>query len=329
MQPNHLRDNPAKAKRTLVRGADGRLRPAGGDPEIADVWEQQRRLQLNQAINQRRQRDAQQKLRQERGLIGFAKLHVAGWLSRVRRLLFGIAATKPRPSNVRHQVTAQPAPPQTTPGATKNVEIVIAMPHLPSGFTKRLARGTLRLLASVKSTLRRRPRLTGLAALVIAASAGFLVWSPGSTTTEQTPRAGVQGTSTGRPAALQKGTPSYDTLLPAGKSIESLGGWTLISPPDRNPVYAYVDSIGGIRVSVSQQPLPADLSKDTARNIEALARGYDADQKFSVGDTTVHIGTSTQGPQSLIFSRGKLLILIKSVAPISDEQWVQYISSLR
>ena len=30
--------------------------------------------------------------------------------------------------------------------------------------------------------------------------------------------------------------PYYETLLPEGKTIESLGGWTRVSPPDRNAV---------------------------------------------------------------------------------------------
>lgn len=128
---------------------------------------------------------------------------------------------------------------------------------------------------------------------------------------------------------LTKGTPEYKTYLPSGKSIESYGGWTRVSPPDRNPVYAYSDTISGTPINVSQQPLPKDFKPDVAEQVAELAKGYHADHFITVKDTKVYIGTSAKGPQSVIFVKGDTLILIKSSAKLSDDQWTSFVDSLR
>lgn len=127
---------------------------------------------------------------------------------------------------------------------------------------------------------------------------------------------------------LQKGTPNYKTVLPAGRSIEDYGGWTRVSPPKRDPVYAYVDHIGAIPINVSQQPLPKDFIDDPDGQVHDLAEGYGATKVIKAGATTVYIGTSAKGPQSVIFTKNNLLILIKATAAIPDEQWQEYIQSL-
>jgi hypothetical protein len=128
---------------------------------------------------------------------------------------------------------------------------------------------------------------------------------------------------------LERGTPPYPTVLPAGKKIEELGGWTRISPPDRNPVYTYTDKVDNIMINVSEQPLPKSLKTNTAEQIEQLANSFNATGKITVGGTVVHIGTSENGPQSVIFNKNDLLILIKSSARLDNNQWAEYINSLR
>lgn len=326
MRPISPRQNPAKAKRALVRGADGRLRPAGDDTEIGDVWEQQRRIKLNQAITEQRRRAALQRLRQEHGLVGLAMLRAKRFLRRAKTNLFGASAAKAPP------VSQTPAIHKPAQVDAKNIEITVALPSLSSSrLARRLRRASGRLRSGHTSILRQNRRLASVAVVAVAviAGTGFAVWSRTPSANDQLPQADVQGAASNKPAALQKGTPPYDTLLPAGKTVEALGGWTRISPPDRNPVYAYVDAIGSVSISVSQQPLPADFGKDTSRKVKELASSYGADQSFTAGNTAVYIGTSVKGPQSVIFSRDKILVLIKSVAPIDNSQWVTYINSLQ
>ena len=128
---------------------------------------------------------------------------------------------------------------------------------------------------------------------------------------------------------LEHGTPKYSTITPTNKKIADLGGWTRVSPPSSDPVFAYVDKIGNISINVSEQPLPNDLKNDTESKIEKLAQGFNASEKIKISDTTVHIGTSANGPQSVIFSKNNLLILIKSDSLISSNQWAEYINSLK
>ena len=131
------------------------------------------------------------------------------------------------------------------------------------------------------------------------------------------------------PVGPQKGTPTYGTILPAHKSIQSLGGWTRVSPPNRDPVYAYLDTLGASRLIVSEQPLPKEFASDPEAQTKQLATNYNATQKLAVGSTTVYLGTSTQGPQSLIFQRNGLLVLIKASSSVDNAVWKAYINSLQ
>lgn len=125
------------------------------------------------------------------------------------------------------------------------------------------------------------------------------------------------------------GKPDYPTVLPQGKSIDSLGGWARVSPADKNPVFAYADTIAGTPINVSQQPLPKEFKQNPADAVERLAKAYQATVKVTAGSITAYVGTSAKGPQSVIFTTNDLLILIKSSAKIDTAKWGEYISSLK
>jgi hypothetical protein len=127
---------------------------------------------------------------------------------------------------------------------------------------------------------------------------------------------------------LEQGTPEYPTLVPAGKTIEALGGWTRVSPRERNPVFAYNDTIDGKSVNVSQQPVPEELKGDIDEQIADIALDFRATEKFTAADTTIYIGVSSNGPQFIIFTKDDLLILMRSGVPIAIEAWAAYINSL-
>jgi len=122
--------------------------------------------------------------------------------------------------------------------------------------------------------------------------------------------------------------PEYQTVLPGGKSADELGGWKRVSPPEKDPVFAYADEVSGIPISVSQQPLPNSFKTDTASHVADLAKAYNATTKITAGDTTVYIGTSAKGPQSVILTKKNLLILIKSQKTIDNVAWEEYVKSL-
>ena len=122
--------------------------------------------------------------------------------------------------------------------------------------------------------------------------------------------------------------PGYPTVLPSSKTISGLGGWQRISPPGSEPVYAYADTIDGVAISVSQQPLPVSFKTNTKEQVAELAKKFNATTQVQAGSTTLYIGTSAKGPQSVIFIKETVLILIKSQQKIKDTSWQQYAESL-
>lgn len=138
----------------------------------------------------------------------------------------------------------------------------------------------------------------------------------------------AQGAST-TAITLQKGTPDYATVLPAGKSIDQLGGWTRVSPPSSSPVFAYTDTVNKILINVSEQPLPSSFKSDTAGQVAQLAKGFNATEKLSIGSTIVYVGTYDNNLQRAIFTNGSLLILIKSDTQLTSDQWISYVNSLK
>jgi hypothetical protein len=137
------------------------------------------------------------------------------------------------------------------------------------------------------------------------------------------------GVTSGTTTALPKGTPNFQTILPAGKSITKLGGWTRISPLDKNSAYVYSDTVSDIAVDVSEQPLPANFKSDPSGQLAKLAQGFDATQKVAVGATTYYIATALGGQQSIILSKSDLLVLIKTAGRVSVNDLTAYINSLQ
>lgn len=123
--------------------------------------------------------------------------------------------------------------------------------------------------------------------------------------------------------------PGYSTILPAGQTIVKLGGWVRVSPEKSEAVYAYNDTIDGVKVSVSEQPLPASFKSDIDSHIADLAKSYNATDSVNAKGTTVYIGTNSEGPQSVIFTKNDLLILIKSEKQIKNATWSSYVASLQ
>lgn len=123
--------------------------------------------------------------------------------------------------------------------------------------------------------------------------------------------------------------PSYHTLLPKGKTIEQLGGWGRVSPPDKDPVFAFADSMDGVQLNVSEQQLPESFKKDVNGEVSKLAAQFSATQQVRAGDVLVYVGTSYKGPQSAILTKDGLLILIRSATKLTDQQWATYVSALQ
>ena len=124
-------------------------------------------------------------------------------------------------------------------------------------------------------------------------------------------------------------SPQYATILPSGKTIQQLGGWSRVSPQNSTPVYSYADTLESIVISVSQQPLPETFKSEPELQTSKLAESYSATTKFDASGTTIYLGTSASGPQSVIFTKNRLLVLIKSQNKISENAWKSYVQALK
>jgi hypothetical protein len=59
-----------------------------------------------------------------------------------------------------------------------------------------------------------------------------------------------------------------------------------------------------------------------------MARAYNANTKLDADGVRVYLGSSAKGPQSVLFTKNGVLILMKSWATIPDADWITYIKSL-
>lgn len=257
------------------------------------------------------------------------KTHGAEEAFRKKQLIWRHFFRKMLASNFAAQAQAPVKPKSIKMSATKTLEIKISFPSLPHipiptrAETKEMIVWAGKKLART-SAKTRIATAVGVVALVIAGYYGFR----NSSSAVLSPNIAVSKSNSLTPPKLIRGTPSYATILPANKTIQQLGGWTRISPPNATPVYAYIDKINNTQINVSEQPLPNNLRSDSASQIAQLAQNFSASDKFTVAGTTVYIGTSTNNQQSVIFSEDSLLILIKSTSEFTNDQWVTYINSL-
>lgn len=226
-------------------------------------------------------------------------------------------AEEPR-SKTSEPIEHRPGGAPSVEPAEKAIEIKIELP----AFFRALSLAHIKKhLAKIQTKATRRTKVIGsVAALALLGVAifGHYMQSSGDNSVSSTPVSG-----------LTKGTPDYPTVIPAGKDIKNLGGWTRVSPQNSAPVYAYVDEIGNTPVRVSQQPLPEKLRDNSDKQVAQLAQGFGATEKLTVGNATAYIGTSAEGPQSVILHKNNLLILMKSSSKIDNSQWVKYIDSLQ
>lgn len=196
-------------------------------------------------------------------------------------------------------------------------------PRRQIAVTLRLPKLPKRLRMPFKST-RKRLWIAGAALALLIASFGLYPSRSTGTEPVSEPKKKV---ASERIAKDER--PSYVTVLPKDRSIEDLGGWARVSPQDKEPVFAFADKLGDVPVTVSQQPLPASFKDDTAGKIADLAKQFNAQEKITAGSTTVYIGTSIKGPQSVVFTKQNLLILIKSSAKVENHRWIGYIEELQ
>ena len=160
-------------------------------------------------------------------------------------------------------------------------------------------------------------------AVVLTTPSGYHWMSSTSTTTATDPNA-VEA----KPDLVQ-GTPKYAVMFPEGRSIKSYEGSTWVNPPDRTPVFVYIDTIESTPINISQQPLPEEFKADPTAKIAQVAASLKTNEKITIDNTAIHLGTSDNGAQSVLFHKNNLLISMTSKTKLATDKWVTYIKSLQ
>lgn len=130
-------------------------------------------------------------------------------------------------------------------------------------------------------------------------------------------------------AEIGSNQPNFTPLLPKGESINTLDGWQKLTSPDGDVFYAFVDTISGVTVNVSQQQLPGKFKNNLDNSMVAMARAENLNTRLEAANgVKIYLGVSAKGPQSVMFTKNDVLVSMKSWATISDADWITYINSL-
>lgn len=119
--------------------------------------------------------------------------------------------------------------------------------------------------------------------------------------------------------------PTYDVTKP--DNVNAANGEVKFDAEKQ--VASFSDTVGGVKVTVSQQPMPENFKSNPYGELEKLATSFSATESFAVNDFKVFIGTSAKGPQSLILIKDKKLIFIYAERKLPNTEWVKYIETLR
>jgi len=122
--------------------------------------------------------------------------------------------------------------------------------------------------------------------------------------------------------------PTFQLLYPNNKDRDAYSGVAKINPPGTPDAFVYVDRIEGIEIQVTQQELPDRFKTNQEQEFREFALNFAATVEIKGDNFTAYIGTSAQGPQSVVAIKDNLLILIKSTTGISPDSWSKYIDSL-
>ena len=119
---------------------------------------------------------------------------------------------------------------------------------------------------------------------------------------------------------------NFEYSLPDGDASEANG---TVKYDATKKVVNYQDDIGGVAITISQQPLPSNFKDDTEAKVKKLAEDFAATKTIATANPTAYVGTSAKGPQTVIFSKKDLLVFIQSTKEIDDKDWAEYITNLK
>lgn len=186
--------------------------------------------------------------------------------------------------------------------------------------------------SKLQSIFRKKPARFGLALALIIVGTVFIksVFNKDSTGQLGAKTDTITQPSSGNIDAdiPQVDSTDFPLVWPNGKSEKDFKV-VRVSPFGNDTVYAYIDSLNGQDIKVSQQKLPDSFKKEQDVKLKELADSFQATNVIQIDEQKIYHGFSEKiKTQSLIFIKNGLLIFISSPQQNSDEIWAGYITSL-
>ncbi len=121
--------------------------------------------------------------------------------------------------------------------------------------------------------------------------------------------------------------PSFAPIVPGGSVAETVDG--RVAYDAEKQVVSYQSKVAsGTTVTVSQQKSPESFKSNPDFELKKLAEQFSANQTLQVGGAVAYLGTSTKGPQTVVYYSNELLIFLFSTEKLSSSDWEEYIASL-
>lgn len=237
-------------------------------------------------------------------------------------------ADDPVPASIRNKMRSQ-AVQQASRPIVRRVGESTTTPEVKKDST---APATVSINISIprfnlkKPTITIPPQLLNYRKQIIGGAAVLVLVSGVTTTLLMTRSDGKKSSDTPGVLSENDQKADFDYSLPKGNS-EGLDGAVKFNAERK--VVNFRDSIGGIAITISQQPLPAGFKEDTDAKVKKLAEEFSATKTIATANPTSYIGTSEKGPQTVIFSKKNLLVFIQSTKKIDDHDWAEYITNLK
>lgn len=237
-------------------------------------------------------------------------------------------ADDPVPASIRHKMRSQ-----AVQQASKPIVRRVGEPIAPQELNKASAAPTaVSINISIprinlkKPGFKIPPKLISYKKHVIVGVAVIIVVTGATTALLFTKNNDKKATDTPGVLAENDQKANFAYSLPKGSS-EGLDG--AVKFDVQRKVVNYTDSIGGVAITISQQPLPEAFKQDTDAKVRKMAEDFSATKTIATANPTAYVGTSAKGPQTVIFSKKDLLVFIQSTKEIDDHDWAEYITSLQ
>ncbi|MDB5169601.1 MAG: hypothetical protein JWO41_957 [Candidatus Saccharibacteria bacterium] len=262
--------------------------------------------------------------------------------------------TVERPVVPQWNELATPAVPAPTPVAEASaatattVSINISLPTISADKAKNI---TLKLLGAAQAAVKHsRPYLTHLqqkaalaarhmpyrsvakASAVLALGIGLVAGSNHLWQNHQTARQEAL-TAAATAKVKQQSTvtvkPAFKPVTPAAKTELADGEAGKTSYDTAKKTFSYADSIKGMDITVSQQPLPTSFGS-AEKAVTSIAKSLSATQAVVTNRGTGYIATDPKShAQTVVYSFNNLLIFINSPFSQQSGDWKVYLENLK